>query len=227
MVEWSTISAPSARGRWQAGGGEGIVNHRQRAVLAPDGADRGDVGQLQERVRRCFEPDQARGGAQRRRHALRVASVNKTGADALVFQHTLEKPVGTAVHIVAAEHVIARPQQGQGDGGFGGQAGGEAQAVRATFERGEGRFQRGASGVAGAGIVVALVHAHGFLSKGAGLVNRDDHRASGGVGFLTGVDGAGGKTVVGHRRLRGCNGPHRDYSTLIIVGTARQEYNGA
>src|ERR687886_276565 len=52
-----------------------------------------------------------------------------------------------------------------------------------TFSR-----QGGAGGVAGAGVLVALVDADGLLGEGGGLVDRDDHGAGGRVGWLPGMN---------------------------------------
>src|SRR5690606_37099383 len=76
---------------------------------------------------------------------------------------------------------------------------GEREGVLAVLQGGEGLFERGTGRVGGPRVlVVALAGATDtVLRVGGGLVDRHDHRAGAGVGFLPDVDGACLESVAG------------------------------
>ena len=134
VAEWNTMSAPSSSGRWSAGEANvlstttsGPLPARGRPFVG--GRRRGlDVDELQERVRRRLEPDQARrvrratptarrgGRAGRRRsptrrHAAGHARGSGTSRRTRHRRRRSRRPVGASSAIAA---VVAEPR-GEGD----------------------------------------------------------------------------------------------------------------
>ena len=93
--------------------------------------------------------------------------------------------------------VTGRERLEQGAGGR--EAGGEAEAVLAAFERSEVALEREARRVMRARVLVALILAERLLGVCRGLVDRHHHRAGGGIGILPGVDRAGSESGVGRQ----------------------------
>src|SRR5205814_4592927 len=79
----------------------------------------------------------------------------------------------------------------------------ECEAPAAVLERGETRLERGARGIRGARVVIALVLSHGLLREGGGLEDRDGDRAGQPLRFLSRVDREGLEAgLTAGRRLR-------------------------
>ena len=72
--------------------------------------------------------------------------------------------------------------------------GGEGEAVFGRFQSRKRRLERGARRIVGPRIVVALVDARRALSESARLIDRNSDRPGRRFGFLSGVDGARGKS---------------------------------
>ena len=105
--------------------------------------------------------------------------------------HLVEQPVGAAVDVISAHHVVARAHDGAHKVVGGRESRGVDERVVDALERGEARLQGRARRVVRARVVVAFGVADAVLRVGAHLVDRRHHRAGGGIGRLTGVDREG------------------------------------
>src|SRR5690606_37121876 len=147
-----------------------------------------DVGDGEKGVGGRLQPDEARLRADGGGHCSRVGHVHVAELQPVAPEYLLEQAVCAAIHIIADDHMVARPVQAQQRVGRG-QAGGERQPVRAALQRGDVRLQRGACRVVGARVVGALVLAGGGLHVSGCLVDGRHDRAGGGVGLLPGMYG--------------------------------------
>ncbi len=211
----------------QIGAGEGVVDHQQRIVTMGDLGDRGDVDDGQQRVGRRLDPDHGRVGRPVVFERRQVGEVVGRPADTGLGEHGRDQAEGAAVCVIAHEHVLAGAQHAQ-DGVFGCEPRGERHAGLRLFERGQGTLERGSGGVAGAGVLVALVFADALLGEGRGLEDRHGDRAGDRLGLLADMDGPGGEApavccVVGgfgrHRTAPWLAASDRNESTSVRATT--------
>ena len=194
VVEWNTMCAPYSSGRWKYGVANvlsTISSTPRRFAIA---AGRREVGEAHERVRRRLE--QQRDGLRRDRvlDALRIARVDEGERHAEVREDLVEQPIGAAVHVLAADDVVAGLEQLHQRVGAP-HAARERESVPAAFERRDVPLERLARGIPAAGVLVPLVHPERVLHVGGGLHDRRHDGAGRGVGALTGVDRAGGEAI--------------------------------
>ena len=105
--------------------------------------------------------------------------------------HLREETVGAAVGIIADDRVRSRSTDRAQQGVLSGQPGCECQPAHASFERGQALFERRASRVAAAGVLVAPTQtADAVLGVRRHLVDGRHDRTGLGVWLLTGMDGA-------------------------------------
>ena len=183
----------------KGGRGEGVVDSDLGAVLVGDFGGGRDVGDVEQRVGRSLDPHiLVVLGGQCGFHGFQIGDVHHVEAHTPRHEHLGEQAVGAAVHIVAEQDVVAGLDGGAQQHVDGGQARGEAQRVLAAFHGGELLVEACASGVDGAGVVVASPEAqHAILLESGGGEDRRDDRTGGRVGLLAGVDGASGDVGVG------------------------------
>ena len=176
------------QGTLQVGRHEGVVHDQQGAVAVRQLRNRGNVGDLQGRVRGGLKEDDLhiRGEvliAQGREVA------DEAGLHSAFSQLGGREAVGAAVGRHAQQQGVARLQNAEGRRG-GRHAGGVRVGVLGPLERGEGRLQ-----VIAGGVCAALVHVGGVLTcgtEGASQVDRRHGRIV--AGIVHGVDGAGRET---------------------------------
>jgi cystathionine beta-lyase/cystathionine gamma-synthase len=126
------------------------------------------------------------------------------GCDVVV--HSTTKYLGGHSDVVGGALVVRDPELGEqlAQRVDRRHARGKGQAKFSAFQRRQAGLQSRTRGVAGAGILVALVLAHRLLHVGGSLVDRRHHRARGRVGLLAGVDDERFDLVaVGHQCSRG------------------------
>ena len=195
MYDFATIGQRVLKG----GRGEGVVDRDLGAVLVGNFGGGRVVGDVEQRVGRGLDPHiLVVLGGQCGFHGFQIGDVHHVEAHTPRHEHLGEQAVGAAVHIVAEQDVVAGLDGGAQQHVDGGQARGEAQRVLAAFHGGELLVEAGASGVDGAGVVVASPEAqHAILLESGGGEDRRDDRTGGRVGLLAGVDGASGDVGVG------------------------------
>ena len=176
-----------------------FVDRDLGAVLVGNFGGGRDVGDVEQRVGRGLDPHiLVVLGGQCGFHGFQIGDVHHVEAHTPRHEHLGEQAVGATVHIVAEQDVVAGLDGGAQQHVDGGQARGEAQRVLAAFHGGELLVEAGASGVDGAGVVVASPEAqHAILLESGGGEDRRDDRTGGRVGLLAGVDGASGDVGVG------------------------------
>ncbi len=113
--------------------GKRIVDHGKRAVLAGKCADRPNIGQLHQRIGRRFQPNHACFRPQCRADLVRVGHIHKIKDKSKLGHDPLEQAIGTAIHIVAHDHMIACLEH-QHQGGGGAQTGRKGERVGAAFQ---------------------------------------------------------------------------------------------
>ena len=90
------------------GRGEGVVGHARNASFARQCRHRRQVGQLEQRIRRAFDPDHARIRPDRGTKRIQVRRIDKTEIQIRrAPPHPLEEAEGAAVDVVAHQHVRA------------------------------------------------------------------------------------------------------------------------
>jgi hypothetical protein len=217
------MSAPKSKGRWKKG--EGIIDDEERVAAMGDLAGGGEIGEAHQRIGGRFHQDHARRGGHRIGDALGVAGVDIRERHAETLQQLVEEPEGAAVHVLAADDVIACPEQ-QHDRGDAAHAGAEREAVAAALEGGYVALQRLARGVLAPRVLVSLVLAQSILHICGRLVDRRHDGAGEGLGALARMDGAGRKPcleiVVVHAR-HADTAPGRVGEVKIMAGTGSGE----
>ena len=175
----------------QNGCGERAIADRDRLGLARDLSDGGQVGDLHERVRRRFEPDQARVGTERGAHRIHRRHINIGGFQSPLTEHAADHLAQRPVDIVRRQNVVAGFEALDHGGGHG-QSRGKHQRLFAALQIGQALFQHGAVRVAVAGIAeAARVGAFRAAFKRGGEVDGRRHRAGGGVDVASRMDRPG------------------------------------
>ena len=196
VVECTTMSKPCSSGRCTSGLAKVLSATAMMPRARQMSAMAAQVGQLQHRVGRRFDPHHLRFRAQRGQQVLGIGQVDIAELVAgRAPAHALEQPVGAAVHVVAGDDVAARVEQFQ-HGRDGRQARGEGEGRAAAFQVGHAALERPARGIVRAAIVEALVHAGAVLHEGGGGVNGRHDGARRRVGRLAGVDDARGEAAL-------------------------------
>ena len=170
--------------------GEGVVDDDEGAGGVRGVGRLADVDDVEERVRRRLEPDDAGALVQ----VLLEAGLDLLGGEereavALRLVDLREHAVDAAVDVVHTDDVVARLEQVH-DRRRRAEAGGVREPVVGPLQRGEARLERRPRRVPGAGVVVALVDADGVLDERRRLVDRRDDRPGRRVGLLPVVDRA-------------------------------------
>jgi hypothetical protein len=173
--------------------GEGVVDGHERAGRMGRLGGAADVDDVQQRVRRRLDPDEAGVVAEVRGEAL----VELLGRDvgelvALRLVDLRGHPVDAAVDVGDQHDALARVDQVQ-ERRRCAEAGRERDPVLGALEACERLLERDARRVRGARVVVALVDADRLLDVGGGLVDRRDDRAGCRVRILPGMDCTGFK----------------------------------
>ena len=136
--------------------GERVVHDHLGAVRMRHCGGGGDVGDVQQRVGGGFDPDVlVLLLAQRSGDGRSVGDVDHIEADAPRHEHLGQQSIGAAVHVVAEQNVVARPDGGTQQYIDGGQARGEAQRIPGTFHCGELLVEGVAGRVDGTAVIVA------------------------------------------------------------------------
>jgi hypothetical protein len=151
--------------------GERVVHDRQRACGPGSARQPGDVGDLQDRIRRALEQHQP--GGLRRQHALDAGVVldrEQRVRDAVPAQHAPQEVPAGAIGLGEAQHVIAGLEQREQRSRDGGDAGADAQAVFAPLQFRQQLFQLARGGVGGARVEIAFaLAAEQALALGDGV----------------------------------------------------------
>ena len=144
-------------GTAEHGGGEGVIDGKQHAVLLGDGGDLAEVEHLDGRVSDGLGEDHLRlivdqlfdlfGGG---------VGVEKAGLDAHFGQGDGEQIEGAAVDGGRRDDIVACPTHGEGGESGGGHAGSAADRRGAPLQRRNFAFKCGHGGVGKAGIKVAV-----------------------------------------------------------------------
>src|SRR5579864_6166927 len=95
----------------------------------------------------------------------RVPHVDKRSLESKLREDLVEDAKGSAVDIVADEHVVAVLEREQ-DGRGGRAAAAEGDGMAGPLEGGKALLERSTRGVARSRVVVALVYARAVLGKG-------------------------------------------------------------
>src|SRR5262245_1947969 len=203
--------------------GERIVgdDHRADGVRRLGGG--ADVDDVQHRVRRRLEPDNARALVEVRGEVLvDLLGLHPLELVALRPVDLREHAVDTAVDVGHGDDAVAGLEQVHQRGGRA-EAGREGDAVLRSLERGEADLQRGARGVRDPGVVVALVLADGLLDERRRLVDRDRDRPGCGIRLLAVVDRARlevhGSILVARAQLNGLATMSRTITNISATST--------
>ena len=192
VVEWTTMSAPLARGCWRYGSGEGVVDHQPGVVAGHHPGHGLDVDHGEEGVGRRLDPDHAGGVGPAVADGGGIGQVMGRPGDADLGEHLGDQAERAPVGIVAHDDVVTGLEEAE-DGILGGQAAGERDPEGGALQGGQGVLEGGAGRVAGAGVLIAQVLAHLGLGEGGRLEHRHRHRPGDRLRILAGVDGLGGE----------------------------------
>ena len=179
---------------------EGVVDGEEDFLGAGDARDGGDVGQDERGVGGGFDEDEFGAAGDGAFDVARFAGVNEGHVDVERAEDLLDEANGAAVEDAAQDGVVAGFEHAQEEGADGGHACGEGGGVGLRvwigfgigLKRGEGVFESGDGGVAGAAVGVAFVGADSFVQIGGALDDGGDECAGGGAGGAAAADGEGG-----------------------------------
>ncbi len=169
---------------------ERVVDDERRADRVRGGGGLADVDDVQQRVRRRLDPDHAHVVVEVRREVVVELARRDVGEPvALRLVDLRGHPVDAAVDVGDQDDALAgvdevHQRRRRADPGA------ERDAVRRVLEARERRLERRPRRVRDARVVVALVHADGFLHVRRRLVDRRDDRAGRRIGLLPDVDRA-------------------------------------
>jgi hypothetical protein len=88
--------------------GKGVVDRDQRAVIAGQRSEPGEVADPQQRVRRSLDPEQRGGLAQRLAHRGEIGRVDERRVDAEPWQHLAQLLGAAVVAVVRGDDAAAR-----------------------------------------------------------------------------------------------------------------------
>jgi hypothetical protein len=165
---------------------EGVVHGEPNAARVSGRRHRRQVGDPHQRIAWRFDEQQL---SRRRKCPLDgrdVRGVHIREGERITRQHFLEQPDRSAIDVIGNHHVVAGLQE-RGDRIDRRHARGKRKRRLAFLHRGDVAFERSASRILRAGVLVAFVFSERFLHVGRGLINRGDDGAGRGVGCLAGV----------------------------------------
>src|SRR5258707_12826302 len=111
--------------------------------------------------------------------------------DTVIGDDLMEQSRPTAIHVVAANQVIAFLEKALGHGDNRSHSAGENVRRGSTFQRSQIPLNARARGIAGPQVVVAFIFANFRLSVGSGRVNRRNHSAAARAGLRSTGEGFG------------------------------------
>jgi SufS family cysteine desulfurase len=177
--------------------GERVVGHREQAVLVGEGGKCLQVHQAQQRIGRRFHQQHATFGTDRSDQRHRIGEIDKAaGERRTALPYPLEQAVGTAIEIVAGNHVRSAIEQFE-DGGDGGQPGSKGKGGATALKVGHTALQCPARRIVRATIVQPLMYPRTFLDVGRVGIDRGHDRTSGRIWTLSGVDDTGAEAGAG------------------------------
>src|SRR5215211_6320424 len=184
VVEWTTASAPSSRGRWRAGVAK-VLSTQTRAS------------------RECSTTAEMSTTLSSGFNGVGVGLVDQVEGQAPARENLVHEPEGAAVEIAGEDDVVAGLTHGREQRVLGGHAAGE-RGGEATLEFAQGPLKRRPGGVGRAGVVVVLGElARRRLDVRRRLMDRRDDRSVRGVRLEPSVDGPGREAgfVAAHRAI--------------------------
>ncbi len=193
MVEWTTMSAPSAIGCWKYGDMKVLSTTSSTFLRAANFADGLKISESHERVGGRLHINHARLFANGALNISDVGSIHVGEFDAVAGENLVEEARRSAVEIVAADDVVARLVHGA-ESVDGSHAAGEDARRDSTFEGSEILFQTRARRIRNPRVLVAFVLPNLLLDVGRGRMNGGRNRAAFEVRLLPDVNGASSKT---------------------------------
>src|SRR5436190_13301117 len=175
--------------------GEGVVDEEQCIGTVRDLSRRTEVGDAHQRIGRRLDEDHPRGRGHRIGDALRIARVDVAETKPEVLQQPVEQPEAPAVHVLAADHVIARSEELH-DRVEAAHSRAEGEAVTPALERGDVALEGLASRVLSPRVLVPLVLAETLLDVSRGEVHGGHDGTGQRLWPLAGVDGPRGEPHV-------------------------------
>ena len=172
------------------GTGKGVVGGGPDAALLGDRRDALEVDQLEQRIGRRLDPDEARVRPDRGFECAGVGEVDIAEVQPhRAPAHALEQSARAAVEVIDGDDMGAVVEAFERSRDRR-QAGGEGERGAAAFQIGDAALECHARRIFGAGVVVALVHARALLNVGGGGVDRHHDGAGGRIGCLPRVHAA-------------------------------------
>ena len=185
------------------GRGERVVANADQSFGARNRRHGRQIDQLQQWIAGRLHPDEARVGTDRGLQRLGPCQIDERDLVSRgALANVLEQPVSAAVEIVHRDDMRAGIEQLE-HGRAARHPARERECRATALQVAERGLQRIARRVAGARVVVPLVHARARLHVGRGGVDRRHHGARQRIGMLPPVNGAGGEAhlLVGHQAL--------------------------
>ena len=165
---------------------ERIVDHESAVgFVTCDLGDRLNVGERHERVGRCFDEHHPGVGAHGLPKVSDVGRVEIAELHAVVPDHRIEQPKGTAVDVVGADGVISGLEKQLRDGRLGRHSRCECTGTDPTFQYRHAVFKRLSRRVLSSSVLVTLVFSYPFLNERGSLIDRYRNGSGCRVGFLS------------------------------------------
>ena len=149
---------------------EGVIDDQQCVPPLRNPGDRAEVGQTHQGVRRRLDDDGSGTIGACVVNALWITGINEGESETEVLQNPVEEAKHSSVGVVAADDMIAAPEEFH-DAVEAGHAAREREAVRAAFEDRHISLERFARGVGAARVFPALVLSHRLLRVRGGQVD--------------------------------------------------------
>ena len=185
------------------GAGKGVVGNRDDFPLARRLRDRFEINQLEERVARRLDPDHARVLLY---GALEVSRIGHVDEREIEIGRTppdaFEQTKGSAIKIVADNDVRTAVDQLK-NRRHRRKTGGESPAARATFQIGDAPLVGETRRINRTRVIETFMFSWALLNVGRSGVNWRHDRSGGWIGFLTGVNRAGGKVLLSFHKDEG------------------------
>lgn len=160
--------SPEPEGLLNPRRGERIVNDHERTMAVGDGRHHGDVDDVEQRVRRRFDPHHARLGGH---DVFQSGEISGVDDEAGPMMNLGCEAIGAAVTVGLHDETIPGAQEPH-HGVLCCQSAGEPEPEGRSLEQGQMRLETGPGRVARPRVLVAAVVADGILLEGRGQVKR-------------------------------------------------------
>ena len=175
---------------------EGVVHQELHGMLGNHLCHGRDIGDAQQRIGGCLQPDQLGLGGDGGANGVDVGHRNRCVANSPLREHLVDQPEGAAIGVVGDDQVIAGAQQRAQHAVGGRHTRCERPAEVGVLQCGQRGFKNRSSGVAGTRVLESTAQlADAILGEGRAGIDRHVDRTGLRIGMETAMDGPCGKPL--------------------------------